>query len=210
MDVQKRPRLLPGPYQQQHHPASHCAAPSALSASTTTTASSADLSSAAAASSVTSSSSLSSSSCSSSSAIEGDKFYFDSYAMLGIHKEMLRDTVRTEAYCHAIMHYRALFAWKTVIDVGCGTGILSLFCAWAVAKCMFAIGASSMAENAEKVLLSNPLFVCIKGSVLCEQDQKYVQKETVFEVIGASTCSHCGEEGKLSESEGFVPSKLHS
>ncbi len=42
---------------------------------------------------------------------------------------MLKDTVRTKTYQNAILRNPFLFKDKIVLDVGCGTGILSLFCA---------------------------------------------------------------------------------
>ena len=47
----------------------------------------------------------------------------------GIHEEMLKDTVRTKTYQQAILYNTFLFKDKVVLDVGCGTGILSLFAA---------------------------------------------------------------------------------
>ena len=47
----------------------------------------------------------------------------------GIHEEMLKDTVRTRSYQNAISGTSHLLKGKIVLDVGCGTGILSLFAA---------------------------------------------------------------------------------
>ena len=49
--------------------------------------------------------------------------------ILGIHEEMLKDTVRTRSYQNAISGTSHLLKGKIVLDVGCGTGILSLFAA---------------------------------------------------------------------------------
>jgi len=42
---------------------------------------------------------------------------------------MLMDEVRTSHYRNAILNNRADFQDKIVMDVGCGSGILSLFAA---------------------------------------------------------------------------------
>ena len=49
-------------------------------------------------------------------------------------QEMLKDEVRTRAYMNAIMKNKHLFHDKVVLDVGCGTGILSMFASKAGAR----------------------------------------------------------------------------
>lgn len=65
---------------------------------------------------------------------EGDASYFTSYEELGVHELMLKDEPRTRCYQVFIENNTHLFKDKVVIDVGAGTGILSLFAAKAGAK----------------------------------------------------------------------------
>lgn len=58
----------------------------------------------------------------------------------GIHEEMLKDEVRTLSYRNAMFQNRALFKDKVVLDVGCGTGILSMFAVKAGAKMAIGVG----------------------------------------------------------------------
>lgn len=68
---------------------------------------------------------------------------------------MLNDRPRQEAYRDAILSNRSLFAGKTVLDVGAGTGILSVFCAQAGAAKVYAIEASNIAKVARAVVNEN-------------------------------------------------------
>jgi len=56
-----------------------------------------------------------------------DDAYFTSYAFFDIHKEMLQDSVRTDCYRRALEENPELIQGRTVLDVGCGTGVLSMF-----------------------------------------------------------------------------------
>lgn len=82
-------------------------------------------------------------------------YYFRSYSNVGIHEEMLRDSQRTLAYRTAILRNRHLFQGKTVLDVGCGTGILSLFAAKAGAKKVFAVDLASITNQAKLIVNEN-------------------------------------------------------
>lgn len=54
-------------------------------------------------------------------------------------QEMLKDVVRTKTYQNVIYQNKFLYKDKVVLDVGAGTGILSLFCARAGAKHVYAV-----------------------------------------------------------------------
>ena len=79
-------------------------------------------------------------------------YYFDSYAHFGIHEEMLKDEVRTTSYRNAMIHNSHLFKGKVVLDVGCGTGILSMFAAKAGAAQVIGVDMSSIVEYARKIV----------------------------------------------------------
>ena len=93
---------------------------------------------------------------------EGGNAYFESYAHHGIHEEMLKDKVRTEAYKDFILSNSAVFKDKIVLDVGCGTGILSMFAAKAGAKLVIAVDQSDIAYQAMDIIRENNLDDIIK------------------------------------------------
>jgi len=82
-------------------------------------------------------------------------YYFDSYAHFGIHEEMLKDEVRTLTYQNAMYHNKHLFKDKVVMDVGCGTGILSMFAAKAGAKQVIGIDCSNIVNVARDIIAAN-------------------------------------------------------
>ncbi|KAL3635858.1 putative protein arginine N-methyltransferase 6 [Castilleja foliolosa] len=110
-----------------------------------------------------------------------DVAYFHSYAHLGIHEEMIKDRVRTETYRNAILQHREQIAGKVVVDVGCGTGILSIFCAQAGAKRVYAVDASDIAVQANEVIKANNLsdtVIVLHGRV--EMDVEIEEKVDVI------------------------------
>ena len=78
------------------------------------------------------------------------------YGMLQHQQNMLQDYVRTGTYWAAINENAADFRGKTVVDVGAGSGILSLFAAQAGADRVYAVEASAMADHAERLCAANP------------------------------------------------------
>ncbi|KAL6989722.1 Protein arginine N-methyltransferase 3 [Sarracenia purpurea var. burkii] len=82
--------------------------------------------------------------------------YFRSYSSFGIHREMISDKVRTDAYRQAILNNPSVLRGAAVLDVGCGTGILSLFAAQAGASSVIAVEASDkMAAVATQIAKDN-------------------------------------------------------
>lgn len=95
-------------------------------------------------------------------------YYFDSYAHFGIHEEMLKDEVRTMTYRNSMYHNKHLFKGKTVLDIGCGTGILSMFAAKAGASRVIGIECSNIVEYAKQIVEANHLsdvITIVKGKV---------------------------------------------
>ncbi len=78
--------------------------------------------------------------------------YFLSYSHHSIHEEMLKDEVRTEAYKSFIEKNSDFFKDKVVLDVGCGTGVLSMFAAQAGAKKVFGVDQSSIVYKAMDIV----------------------------------------------------------
>jgi type I protein arginine methyltransferase len=81
---------------------------------------------------------------------------------------MLKDTIRTSAYRDFIYDHKGLFANKTVLDVGCGTGILSLFCARAGAAKVYAVDNAAIVSKTRAIVAANGLsetIECIAGKI---------------------------------------------
>ncbi|TIC63559.1 S-adenosyl-L-methionine-dependent methyltransferase [Wallemia mellicola] len=86
-----------------------------------------------------------------------DNEYFESYDYNEIHETMIKDHVRTASYAEWILNNKDLIKDKTIMDVGCGTGILSLLAAKAGAKKVYAIDASNIVDKARENVANNDL-----------------------------------------------------
>lgn len=108
-------------------------------------------------------------------------YYFDSYAHFGIHEEMLKDEVRTKSYRNSIYRNKHLFKDKVVLDVGCGTGILSMFAAKAGAKLVIGVDMSNIINQAKQIVKDNGLddrIVLLQGKM--EEVQLPVDKVDII------------------------------
>ncbi|KAF8822937.1 histone arginine methyltransferase PRMT3 [Cardiosporidium cionae] len=108
-----------------------------------------------------------------------EQAYFDGYGHLSIHREMILDDVRTEAYKQFILSNSDLFKGKVILDIGCGSGILSLFAAQAGANLVIAVDASKgILNTTRKVVKENGYEHIIKvlfGKL--EEMEIYINKE---------------------------------
>lgn len=86
-----------------------------------------------------------------------DSGYFGTYSHHDIHGEMLQDKVRTDAYRDTITKNSDAFRGKIVLDVGCGTGILSMLAAQAGASHVYGVDMSEIAYEAIDIVMENRL-----------------------------------------------------
>ncbi|WVQ66117.1 uncharacterized protein L199_004295 [Kwoniella botswanensis] len=99
---------------------------------------------------------------------DDDTHYFHSYEENDIHEIMLKDTVRTVSYARFLLSNPQIFKNTIVMDVGCGTGILSMLAAKAGAKHVYAIEASGLAVKARENIRKNgfaDVITVIQGKV---------------------------------------------
>jgi len=81
---------------------------------------------------------------------------------------MLKDKVRTLSYRNAIYQNQHLFKDKVVLDVGCGTGILSLFAAKAGARLVIGVDMSDIIDQAKIIVKDNHMdnkIILLKGKM---------------------------------------------
>ncbi|TKA69419.1 hypothetical protein B0A49_05494, partial [Cryomyces minteri] len=68
---------------------------------------------------------------------------------------IMKDEVRTKSYRDAIYQNRHIFKDKIVLDVGCGTSILSMFAVKAGAKHVIGVDMSTIIEKAKEIVAVN-------------------------------------------------------
>lgn len=109
---------------------------------------------------------------------DNDSYYFDSYAANDIHELMLRDTTRTVSYGRFILSNPAVFKDKIVMDVGCGTGILSSESATPLKCCS---GCANPPRSSVRCKGWSQARLRNRGLRLCKQGQAEHQKQRLGE-----------------------------
>eukprot|EP00798_Chlamydomonas_sp_ICE-L_P002418 gene2418-8735_t len=84
------------------------------------------------------------------------ELYFRYYGSVMHQQNMLQDYTRTGTYYSAIVENPSDFAGLAVMDVGAGSGVLSLFAAQAGARKVYAVEASDMSRLARLLADCNP------------------------------------------------------
>lgn len=91
---------------------------------------------------------------------------FENYSQLEIHLKMLKDMVRIESFKQAL--YKTINKDSIVLDVGAGTGILSLLALSAGAKRVYAVEKADIIEILNQIIKENELtskIITIKGDM---------------------------------------------
>lgn len=111
--------------------------------------------------------------------------YRMSYRDVAMHKVMLQDVVRTDAYEKAISD--VVNGSHSVLDFGCGTGILSMFAARAGARKVIAVDRSPFIKTARDIAQKNG-FDTID---FYHDDDQTLQLEESVDVIVSEWMGHC-------------------
>jgi len=111
--------------------------------------------------------------------------YHMSYRDVAMHKVMLQDIVRTEAYQKAIIE--VVDPEHSVLDFGCGTGILAMFAARAGAGKVVAVDRSPFIKTAQEIAQINGF----DNIDFYHDDHQSLQLETQVDVIVSEWMGHC-------------------
>jgi protein arginine N-methyltransferase 1 len=111
--------------------------------------------------------------------------YHMSYRDVAMHKVMLQDVIRTDAYEQSISD--VVSDQHTVLDFGCGTGVLALFAARAGAKKVIAVDRSPFISIAKDIASING-FDTID---FYHDDHQSLELDETVDVIVSEWMGHC-------------------
>jgi len=111
--------------------------------------------------------------------------YHMSYRDVAMHKVMLQDVVRTEAYEQAIDE--VVMPGHSVLDFGCGTGILAMFAARSGADRVIAVDRSPFIKTAQAIAQANSL----DNIDFYYDDDQSLQLDEKVDVIVSEWMGHC-------------------
>ena len=113
-------------------------------------------------------------------------------ALMGFHRHLLADTVRTEAFIQAIE--RVVKPGQVVVDLGSGSGILALACARAGAARVYAIESDKIITLAQQAARANGLAERI---VFIHQDSRQVNLPEKVDAIVSECLGLMGLGGTM-------------
>jgi len=116
---------------------------------------------------------------------ENSPNYRMSYRDVAMHKVMLQDVVRTDAYEKAINE--VVRPEHSVLDFGCGTGILALFAARAGAHKVIAVDRSPFIKTAKEIAVQNNF----DNIEFHHADHQSLQLDEKMDVIVSEWMGHC-------------------
>jgi SAM-dependent methyltransferase len=111
--------------------------------------------------------------------------YHMSYRDVAMHKVMLQDVVRTEAYEQALAD--VVMPEHSVLDFGCGTGILAMFAARSGAGKVIAVDRSPFIRTAQAIAQANSL----DNIDFYYDDDQSLQLDEKVDVIVSEWMGHC-------------------
>jgi len=111
--------------------------------------------------------------------------YRMSYRDVAMHKVMLQDVVRTDAYEKAIKE--VVRPEHSVLDFGCGTGVLAMFASRAGARKVIAVDRSPFIKTAKEIARNNHF----DNIDFHHDDHQSLQLEENVDVIVSEWMGHC-------------------
>ena len=111
--------------------------------------------------------------------------YRMSYRDVAMHKVMLQDVVRTDAYEKSISEI--VRPEHSVLDFGCGTGILAMFAARAGARKVIAVDRSPFIKTAKEIAIKNSF----DNIDFYHDDHQSLQLEEKVDIIVSEWMGHC-------------------